>query len=49
MQLNNAGQIVQSVWNGLSKRFPAVELDAFVTMPNHIHGIIIVGAQFIAP
>jgi REP element-mobilizing transposase RayT len=26
-----------------------VSLDSFVVMPNHIHGIIIVGAQFIAP
>ena len=26
-----------------------MSLDSFVIMPNHIHGIIIVGAQFIAP
>jgi len=26
-----------------------VSLDSFVVMPNHIHGIITVGAQFIAP
>ncbi len=49
MELNNAGQIVKSTWEGLPARFPSARLDVFVVMPNHIHGIIIVGAQFIAP
>ena len=49
MQLNNAGQIVKSAWEELPARFPSARLDAFIVMPNHVHGIIIVGAQFIAP
>src|SRR5258706_6614541 len=49
MQLNNAGEIAKATWNELPARFPLVGLDAFVVMPNHIHGVIIVGAQFIAP
>jgi REP element-mobilizing transposase RayT len=49
MVLNDIGRIVQSVWEGLPDCFPTIALDAFVIMPNHIHGIIIVGAQFIAP
>lgn len=49
MQLNNAGEISKATWNELPARFPSVGLDAFVVMPNHIHGVIIVGAQFIAP
>jgi REP element-mobilizing transposase RayT len=47
--LNDTGQIAQASWNGLPSRFPVVSLDFFVVMPNHIHGIIMVGAPFIAP
>src|SRR5688572_14069023 len=49
VMLSQAGQIVRSVWECLPTRFPSIELDAFVIMPNHVHGIIIVGARFIAP
>jgi REP element-mobilizing transposase RayT len=47
--LSAAGEIAQSVWVGLPARFPSVRLDEYVIMPNHVHGIILVGAQFIAP
>lgn len=47
MHLNDAGRLVQAVWDGLSQRFPTIELDAFVVMPNHIHGIITVGAPLV--
>jgi REP element-mobilizing transposase RayT len=46
--LSAAGEIAQSVWIGLPSRFPSVGLDEYVVMPNHVHGIILVGAQFIA-
>ena len=50
MVLNKAGRTAQEVWNGLHERFPSIQQDAFVVMPNHVHGIIcLVGAQFIAP
>ena len=52
MRLNEAGKIVTATWQTLPQRFPSVVLDVFVTMPNHIHGILYivpVGAQFIAP
>jgi REP element-mobilizing transposase RayT len=42
MQLNAAGSEVQAVWNELPRRFAHLELDAFVVMPNHIHGIIVI-------
>jgi putative transposase len=38
----NAGKIVQSEWEGLPNRFPGLELDEFVVMPNHIHGILVI-------
>jgi len=47
--LSAAGEIAKSVWVGLPNRFPLVALDEYVMMPNHVHGIILVGAQFIAP
>ena len=34
--------IVRSVWNSLPRRFPSVELDEFIVMPNHVHGIIVI-------
>jgi putative transposase len=38
--------IVRRVWQGLPGRFPGhVELDAFVIMPNHIHGILVLVSQ----
>ena len=49
MVLSDTGRIAEVSWVGLLSRFPVVSLDFFVVMPNHIHGILIVGAQFIAP
>ncbi len=60
MRLNEAGRMVFNEWDTLPTRFPSVDLDAFVVMPNHIHGIIVfttrvsvgaplVGAQDVAP
>jgi putative transposase len=42
MVLNKAGELVRNIWEGLQKRFSNMELDAYVVMPNHIHGIICV-------
>jgi REP element-mobilizing transposase RayT len=50
MQLNDAGRMVESIWNTLPLLHPGLETDAFIVMPNHIHGIIfIVGAGLPAP
>ena len=37
-------EILRKQWEELPKRFPDLILDEFVIMPNHIHGIFIVGA-----
>ena len=42
MQLNVAGKIVRTVWEGLPNHYSHVELGTFVIMPNHAHGIIII-------
>jgi putative transposase len=49
MKINVAGQIIQKMWESISIQYFDTRLDAFVVMLNHIRGIIIVGAQFIAP
>lgn len=42
MQLNDAGKMVERWWFELNQKFPAVETDEFVIMPNHLHGIIVI-------
>jgi putative transposase len=41
MRLNNAGQMVWTVWDELSVHYSNIELDGFVIMPNHVHAIVI--------
>ena len=41
MQINAAGLLVAQTWDRLSLRFPSIELDALVVMPNHVHGIVV--------
>ncbi len=41
VRVNDPGRMVQAVWDELSVFYPGVHTDAFVVMPNHVHGIII--------
>ena len=41
MRLNGAGRLVVEAWEWLATRYPYVELDVSVVMPNHLHGIIV--------
>ncbi|MFH0894110.1 MAG: transposase [Bacteroidota bacterium] len=41
MVLNDMGGMIGKVWNELPEHYPYVALDAFVIMPNHVHGIIV--------
>lgn len=40
MSLNAAGDMTERWWLAIPERFPGVELDAYVVMPNHLHGIV---------
>ncbi len=40
MFLNDIGKMIKDFWLELKKRFN-MELDAFIIMPNHMHGIIV--------
>jgi len=37
---SDAGQMVVAQWEALADRFPWVENDALIVMPNHVHGIV---------
>ena len=37
---NEFGKIVESRWEWLRNQYRYLELDAFVTMPNHVHGLV---------
>ena len=34
-------EVVQTCWHDLPRHYRHVQLDAFVVMPNHVHGIIL--------
>lgn len=40
MQLNEVGKMVREEWLDLPTRFSTVQLDEFILMPNHFHGIL---------
>ena len=40
MHSNAYGAIVSSCWRALPRHYLYVELDSFVVMPNHVHGIV---------
>jgi REP element-mobilizing transposase RayT len=42
IKVNALGQVVQECWNEIPAHFPNAEIDSFVIMPNHIHGIVFV-------
>lgn len=44
MRPNDAGRMVERWWQELNRKFPTVRTGAFVVMPNHIHGIIVIVA-----
>jgi putative transposase len=41
MRLNESGTVVTKCWQWLSSQYPHVDLDEWVIMPNHLHGIIV--------
>jgi REP element-mobilizing transposase RayT len=41
MKMNDAGRMVQTIWDDMPSRFDNVESGTFSVMPNHIHGIMV--------
>jgi len=42
MQLSEIGRLAEKFWWSIPEHFPFVQLDVFVVMPNHIHGILMI-------
>ncbi len=40
MHLSPLGDLVQQAWSEAPQHRPYIRLDAFVVMPNHVHGIV---------
>lgn len=45
MILNPMGLIADACWRAIPEHYPHVRLDAFVIMPNHVHGILVIGGD----
>ncbi len=44
MVLSTFGLVAQQQWKKLPERFPNTDLGAYMIMPNHMHGIIVIMA-----
>ncbi len=42
MRSSNAGKMVEKWWKELENKFPTIEIDHYVIMPNHFHGIVVI-------
>lgn len=40
--LNEGGRIVQKWWRRIGEKFPLTSSHAYVVMPNHFHGIVMI-------
>ena len=52
MRVNSHGQTVVECWKAIPEHFKHVQVDEFMVMPNHIHGILVVtpvGATHASP
>ena len=45
MRVNDWGVFVRSCWDEIPAHHPYIELDAFVVMPNHMHGVIVIAGD----
>ncbi len=49
ISINKSGEIVRDTWEDLVNHNTGIELDAFVVMPNHVHGIIVIDGMIQCP
>jgi len=42
MLLNDAGRMIQRIWDEIPFYYKGIDIDAFVVMPDHIHGLVVV-------
>jgi len=44
MILNDFGKIIEQAWQWIGTQYNRVEVDRFVMMPNHLHGVLLYGS-----
>ena len=44
VELNQVGLLVNAFWQNIPNHFPSANLDTYVVMPNHLHGIIYISS-----
>ena len=49
MELNQVGEIAERCWRDIPTHYPKVELDYFVVMPNHLHGMVVITEHTVEP
>ena len=45
IELSIIGKIIDRQWNDIKNQYDNVELDEYIIMPNHIHGILIISKR----
>ena len=45
MRPSAAGRVAADCWEWLARQYPYVEMDEWIVMPNHLHGIIVIGGD----
>ena len=45
IELSIIGKIIDRQWNDIENQYDNVELDEYIIMPNHIHGILIINKR----
>ncbi len=45
MELNERGRIARQAWLNIPDHYENIGIDEFVIMPNHVHGIVVIGDE----
>ena len=45
MQLSDVGEVAHTMWERIPTHAPLVETDAWIVMPNHVHGVIFIAGS----
>ena len=45
LSLNKIGLMIKSIWSEIPNYYPHIDIDEFIIMPNHMHGIVVISNQ----
>ena len=45
MNLSKIGKIIDKQWNDIPNQYDNIELDEYIRMPNHLHGILFINKR----